>query len=107
MIIGALVLKGDGASVDDDDGDRANMRAVLLDTIADAAAAGGAAVVGAIIALTGSLYWLDPAVALIIAVVVGYHVIVLLVDVVKTLRDRAPATRRCTRTPRRQPFLEG
>lgn len=86
MVIGALILHGDVDEEDDDEGDRANMRAVLLDTVADAAAAGGAALVGAAIAITGSLYWLDPAVALVIATIVGYHVVVLLVGVVATLR---------------------
>ena len=86
MVIGALILRGDTEDEGDDEGDRANMRAVLLDTFADAAAAGGAALVGAVIAITGSLYWLDPAVALIIATVVGYHVVVLLVGIVATLR---------------------
>jgi cobalt-zinc-cadmium efflux system protein len=86
MVIGALILIGDADSDDDEDGDKANMRAVLLDTVADAAAAGGAALVGAIIAITGGFYWLDPAIALVIAVVVGYHVIALLIDVVATLR---------------------
>jgi cobalt-zinc-cadmium efflux system protein len=50
-----------------------NIEAVLLDTAADAAAAGGVAVSGAVILATGGWYWLDPAVALVIAVVVGYH----------------------------------
>ena len=86
MVIGTLILRGDVHEEDDDDGDKANMRAVLLDTVADAAAAGGAALVGVVIAITGSLYWLDPAVALIIATIVGYHVVVLLVGVVATLR---------------------
>jgi cobalt-zinc-cadmium efflux system protein len=86
MIIGALILMGDGDDPGDDDGDAANMRAVLLDTIADAAAAAGAAITGLIIFSTDGLYWLDPAVALVIAAVVGYHVIVLLRGVLKTLR---------------------
>jgi cobalt-zinc-cadmium efflux system protein len=86
MVVGAMILIGDVGDQADDDGDRANMRAVLLDTVADAAAAGGVAVTGAIIALTGGLYWLDPAVALVIAVVIAYHVVVLLRDVVRTLR---------------------
>ena len=46
MVLGALILKGDVASDHDDAGDTANMRAVLLDTVADAAAAGGAALAG-------------------------------------------------------------
>lgn len=81
MVIGVVVLGGD---VDDDDD--LNMRAVLLDTAADAAAAAGVAVSGGVILATGRMYWLDPAVALLIAVVVGYHALVLLRDVVRGLR---------------------
>ena len=86
MILGAVIIKGDVDEEDDDEGDAANMRAVLLDTIADAAAAAGVAVTGAIIAVTGHLYWLDPLVALLIALVVAYHAIVLVRHVVATLR---------------------
>ena len=86
MVIGALILMGDERDPTDEDGDAANMRAVLLDTIADAAAAGGAAVTGLVILVTGAFYWLDPAVALVIAVVVGYHAGALLRGVVRTLR---------------------
>ena len=50
-----------------------NVKAVLLDTAADAGATAGVAVTGAIIFVTGHWNWLDPAVALVIAVVVGYH----------------------------------
>ncbi len=71
MAAGALILGGDPG--DDDGGDDLNVKAVLLDTAADAAAAAGVAVSGAIILGAGSWYWLDPAVALIIAVIVGYH----------------------------------
>jgi cobalt-zinc-cadmium efflux system protein len=90
MLVGALILRNDREEPDDDDGDRANMKAVLLDTVADAAAAAGAALAGAIIAVTGGHYWLDPAVALVIASVVGYHVVVLLRNVVRTLRQPTP-----------------
>ena len=45
----------------------------MLDTVADAAAAIGVAVSGAIILVTGGHYWLDPLVALVIALVVAYH----------------------------------
>jgi cobalt-zinc-cadmium efflux system protein len=68
MAGGTLVLRGDG----DGDGDL-SVAAVLLDTAADAAAAAGVAVAGAIILVTHGWYWLDPAVALAIAVVVAYH----------------------------------
>jgi cobalt-zinc-cadmium efflux system protein len=86
MTVGALILGGDVDDDDDTDADRANMRAVLLDTVADAAAAAGVAATGAVILATGGWYWLDPIVALIISAVIGYHVVVLLRDVAEGLR---------------------
>lgn len=86
MLGGALLLGGD---VDDDDGDEGaalNVRAVLVDTAADAAAAGGVALAGAIIVVAGGLYWLDPAVALVVSLVVGYHALRLLGRVRASLR---------------------
>jgi cation diffusion facilitator family transporter len=65
LLAGAWVL---GASAADED---IHMRSVLLDTLADAAAAGAVAIAGAVIALTGRFFWLDPALALVIAVVVA------------------------------------
>jgi cobalt-zinc-cadmium efflux system protein len=84
MTAGALVLRAD----DDDDADERDLSvaAVLLDTIADAAAAAGVAATGGIILATGGWYWLDPAVALVIAVVIGYHALALLRKVIGRLR---------------------
>ena len=79
MLAGALVLRGDPDDYGqehepgDDSPEDLNLKAVLLDTAADAAAAAGVAVSGAIILGAGGWYWLDPAVALTIAVVVGFH----------------------------------
>jgi cobalt-zinc-cadmium efflux system protein len=76
--IAALVMTG-GALVlrrhheDETDEHDLSVTAVLLDTIADAAAAGVAAK-GAIILATDGWYWLDPAVALTIA----FHAIALI-----------------------------
>jgi len=71
MLAGALILGGD---VDDDDGGAdLNVKAVFLDTPADAAAAAGVAVTGAVILAADGWYWLDPATAFVIAVIVGYH----------------------------------
>lgn len=85
MLGGALLLGGD---IDDDgDGDDLNVRAVLLDTAADAAAAAGVAATGGVIYATGGNYWLDPTVALIIAVIVGYHASRLTVRVRVSLRS--------------------
>ena len=74
MTAGALVLRGD------DDGDERDLSvaAVLLDTVADAAAAAGVAAAGAVILIVGGWYWLDPAVALTIAVLVAYHAVTLI-----------------------------
>jgi cobalt-zinc-cadmium efflux system protein len=90
MAGGALILRGDG----DDDEDEADehdlsVAAVLLDTVADAAAATGVAATGAIILATGGWYWLDPAVALTIALVVAYHAIALIRKVLIRLRPAA------------------
>jgi cobalt-zinc-cadmium efflux system protein len=87
MLAGALVLRGD----EDDGGEERDLSvaAVLLDTVADAAAAAGVAAVGAIILVTGGWYWLDPAVALTIAVVVAYHALALIRKVLRRLRPAA------------------
>lgn len=79
MAGGALVLRGDGADQDgESEEDDLSIAAVLLDTIADAAAAAGVAAAGAIILATRGWYWLDPAVALVVAVVVAYHAVALI-----------------------------
>jgi cobalt-zinc-cadmium efflux system protein len=85
MLAGALVLGGDA---DDDDGEEdLNVKAVLLDTAADAAAAAGVAVSGAIILGVDGLYWLDPATALVIAVAVGYHALKLIRKIIAAVRS--------------------
>jgi len=88
MLAGALVLRADEEDEEDEeDGERdLSVAAVLLDTVADAAAAAGVAVVGAIILATGGWYWLDPAVALTIAVVVAYHALALIRKILTRLR---------------------
>ena len=87
MTAGALVLQAD-PDADDADGRDLSVAAVLLDTIADAAAAAGVAATGGIILATGGWYWLDPAVALVIAVVIAYHALALLRKVLARLRSR-------------------
>ena len=89
MTVGALVLQADPDDGDDADGRDLSVAAVLLDTVADAAAAAGVAVTGGIILATGGWYWLDPAVALIIAVVIAYHALALLRKVLARLRSAA------------------
>jgi cobalt-zinc-cadmium efflux system protein len=91
MAGGALLLGGDRDDDDDDDdgdsgdheeqGHRLSVQAILLDSAGDAAAAAGVAVAGGIIWAAHGVYWLDPAVALAIAVVIGWHAIRLLVRV--------------------------
>jgi cobalt-zinc-cadmium efflux system protein len=83
MLVGAVILGGD------DTGEDLNIKAVLLDTAADAAAAGGVAISGVIIFATRGWYWLDPAVALVIAVVIGYHALVLIWRVLVALKTHA------------------
>lgn len=67
-----------------------NMRSVLLDTLADAAAAAGVAISGAIILAANGVYLLDAAVAIVISVVVGYHAVKLIFEVLGDLAGRAP-----------------
>jgi cation diffusion facilitator family transporter len=87
MTAGALVLQADADDGDDATGRDLSVAAVLLDTIADAAAAAGVAATGGIILATGGWYWLDPAVALIVAVVIAYHALALLRKVLARLRS--------------------
>jgi cobalt-zinc-cadmium efflux system protein len=72
MTTGAFVLRGDDEDAEGGGRDL-SVAAVLLDTVADAAAAAGVAVAGAIILAVRGWYWLDPAVALVIAVLVAHH----------------------------------
>ena len=65
MLAGALVL---GLSAHRED---IHMKSVLFDTLADAAAAAGVLVAGAIIWIVGGLYWLDPVIALVVAAAIG------------------------------------
>jgi len=86
MTAAALILRGDDPDPGGD-GDRdVSVAAVLLDTVADAAAAAGTAVTGGIILATGGWYWLDPAVALVIALVVAGHAAALIRKVLARLR---------------------
>ncbi|HET6794494.1 MAG TPA: cation diffusion facilitator family transporter [Acidimicrobiales bacterium] len=76
------------ADEDDDDGGDLSIKAVLLDTVADAAAAAGVAVAGAVIMVRRGWYWLDPAVGLAIAVVVARHAAALCLQVGGRMRNR-------------------
>src|SRR5439155_7156566 len=81
MLAGALVLRGD---------DDLNMRSILLDTAADAVTAAGVAIAGAIILVTGRWFWLDPAVALAVAVVIAYRAVMLLREIADVLLESTP-----------------
>lgn len=81
MLIGTLILGGDL----DDEGEDLNLKAVLLDTAADAAAAAGVALAGGIILATRAWYWLDPAAALLIALVIAYHALALIRKVIAAI----------------------
>jgi cobalt-zinc-cadmium efflux system protein len=84
MAAAALVLRGD-----DEDGEQdLSVAAVLLDTVADAAAAAGVAAVGAVILVVRGWYWLDPAVALIIAVLVAYQAVRLIRTITRRRNPR-------------------
>jgi cobalt-zinc-cadmium efflux system protein len=85
MLAGALILGGDAG--DDDGTEDLNVKAVLLDTAADAAAAAGVAVSGAVILAAGGWYWLDPAAALAIAVIIGCHALKLTLKITAALRS--------------------
>lgn len=65
-----------------------SMESVMLDTVADAAAAIGVAISGAIILITKGTYWLDALVALLIALVVGYHAVRLMRKALSRLREK-------------------
>lgn len=87
MILAAFILGMDASKED------LHMRSVLLDTIADATAAGGVALTGAIIYFTGRLYWLDSAVAVLIGLLIGFNAVKLLKDVVVALRNNSGIAR--------------
>lgn len=90
MTAGALVLRGDAADREGQERDL-SVTAVLLDTVADAATAAGVATAGAIILAVGGWYWLDPAVALAVAVIVAYHA----AKLIRTILSRAGPGRPC------------
>jgi cobalt-zinc-cadmium efflux system protein len=88
MTVGALILRGDPGDSESEEKERdLSVSAVLLDTAADAAAAAGVAAAGGIILAVGGWYWLDPAVALVIAIVVAYHAVALLRKALRRLRS--------------------
>lgn len=81
MFIGVFVLRGD---------DDLNVRSILLDTGADAATGVCVAATGLVILVSGGLYWLDPAVALVVALIIGYRATGLLREVADVLLESTP-----------------
>jgi cobalt-zinc-cadmium efflux system protein len=92
MIVCALILGDVGGDL--------GMQSVMLDSVADAAAALGVAISGGVILLTGGTYWLDSLVALVIALVVAFHAIKLPRNVALELRRR-PTTASSAEMPER------
>lgn len=84
MLVCAAIL---GRTAADED---LHMRSVLLDTLADALAAAGVAVVGTFILVTGRLFWLDSVVAILIGAVIAAGSVRLLGQVVSALRHGEP-----------------
>ncbi len=68
-----------------------NMRSVLLHMISDGAVSVGVALAGLVILLTGGWYWLDPAVSLLISVVIGVQGWALLRSTAEVLLESTPA----------------
>jgi len=84
MVLGVFIL---GTNAGEED---LHMRSVLLDTASDALASAAVAASGAVIAITGSFYWLDPVLAAGIGVVIGYGAVRLLRDALTSLRLGSP-----------------
>ncbi len=78
-VIAAGAMVGCAAILGNVEGDL-SMQSVMLDSLADAAAALGVAVSAAVIWLTGGAEWLDPAVALAISVVVAHQAAKLMLE---------------------------
>jgi cobalt-zinc-cadmium efflux system protein len=86
-VVAAIAMVACAVILGDVGGDL-SMESVMLDTVADAAAAIGVAVSGAVILITGATYWLDSLVALLIAVVVALHAIRLMRRVAANLSEK-------------------
>lgn len=97
-VIAAAAMIGCAFILGDVEGDL-SMESVMLDTVADAAAAIGVAISGAIILATNGTYWLDSLVALLIAIVVAYHALRLIRRAQVALRDNRIPPSRTARKP--------
>lgn len=102
-VIAALAMIACAVILGEVEGDL-SMESVMLDTVADAAAAMGVAISATIILATKGTYWLDSLVALLIAIVVAYHALRLTYRARTALRNKqrpTRATRRAARHMRR------
>jgi cobalt-zinc-cadmium efflux system protein len=92
VAVGALLANAGAALVLlERGGHDLNMRSAVLHMGADAAASAGVAVAGAVIAVTGGLYWLDPVVSLGIAVLIGAQSFALVRDATEVLLESTPS----------------
>ena len=88
----ALVLNAGGALlVAERDSADLNMRATLLHMAGDAAASGGVLLAGLVVLLDGGLRWVDPAVSLVIAVLIGAQAAHLYRQVADVLLEGTPS----------------
>lgn len=84
MFASTLILGGSAGKED------LHMRSVLLDTVSDGLSAAAVAVVGGVIYFAHGLYWLDSAIAILVGLAIGYGAVRLLLDVLKSLRNKQP-----------------
>ena len=82
--IAALVLHDRSAPAD------LNMRSAMLHAVSDAAASAGVVVAGGIIVVVGGWYWLDPAVSMVIALVIAWRAVQLLRETAGVLLESTP-----------------
>lgn len=82
MLAGALVLGRSAA------GEDLHMRSVLIDALADAAAAAAITAAGVVILVANGLYWLDPVLALAVSVLIAIAAIQLVVKAISALRGK-------------------
>jgi cobalt-zinc-cadmium efflux system protein len=68
-----------------------NMGAVLLHMVADAGSSAGVALAGALMLLTGGMTWLDPAVSLVVAVVIAVQASLLVHQANQVLLESTPS----------------
>jgi cobalt-zinc-cadmium efflux system protein len=68
-----------------------NMRSAWLHMASDAAASAGVAATGAVILFTGGWFWLDPAVSLVISVLIAVRAWVLLRETAEVLLEATPS----------------